>query len=62
MVALVFLLLERGSRVPPLLLPHGGLATKLALSCTSSDSKPGSVEALLESDSRFMVGPHPPVI
>jgi hypothetical protein len=39
MLALVFLLLDGGSRVPPLLLPHGGLAMKQALSCTSSKSK-----------------------
>jgi hypothetical protein len=62
MLALVFLLLDGGSRVPPLLLPHGGLAAKQALSCTSSESKLGFVEALLESSSRFMVGPCSPTV
>jgi hypothetical protein len=62
MLALVFLLLDGGSRVPPLLLPHGGLTVKKALSCTSSESKPGSVEALLQSSSRFMMGLCPPAV
>jgi hypothetical protein len=51
-LALVFLLLDGGPRLRPLLSPRGGVATKQALSCTSSESRSGSIEALLESSSR----------
>jgi hypothetical protein len=48
-LALIFLLLDGDPEFTPLLSPCGGVAMKQDLSCTSSESRSGSVEALLKS-------------
>jgi hypothetical protein len=51
-LALVLFFLDGVPQVPPSLLPRGGMSMKQALSGTTSESKPSSIEELLKSSSR----------